>query len=160
MITTPPEDLGLDEKHARQLEVGLQKLSNVEAEISISNRNLRVIKDDVVKATLELKELEEKVAVAESLLSEKNAEKDRVTALVAEATEALKKANESAREIVFIHEAKGKELGEREEAVAVAERTIVASQEKNAIDRIAVEKDQADIEKVKDTFGAITLPWK
>lgn len=160
MITAPASDIVLDEVQSKKIEVAGHKLSVIETEVVIANRNLKVLKDDIVKATLEHKELEEKIAVADSVLSEKKAEKDKVTALVVEATNALQKANESAKEILSLHEAKAIELSEREAVLGVQEYEVSLEKEKSNKDRIELEKSKAEVESVKEAFSAVTLPWK
>lgn len=160
MITAPASDIVLDEVQSKKIEVAGHKLSVIETEVVIANRNLKVLKDDIVKATLEYKELEEKIAVADSVLSEKKAEKDKVTALVVEATNALQKANESAKEILSLHEAKAIELSEREAVLGVQEYEVSLEKEKSNKDRIELEKSKAEVESVKEAFSAVTLPWK
>ena len=138
MITTPSTDIALSEKQSRQLEVGLQKLSNIEAEIAIAARNLRVLKDDVMKATLEFKELEEKrVSLSDEVENlQKNKivlEKD-IVALV----EALQESKKLEVERNAVLTKKESELSERENRVSASESELALSQEKKLEKGIAI----------------------
>lgn len=160
MITTPASDVVLDEVQARKIEVAGHKLSVIETEVVIANRNLRVLKDDIVKATLEHKELEEKIANADSLLSEKNAENKRISSEVAEATKLLEAARKDALEFVGQEAIKNKELEDREEAVSSREKEVEALAQKLLDDSASLLKSREEAESVKKAFDAITLPWQ
>lgn len=160
MITNPSTEVALDEKHAKQLEVGLQKLSNVEAELAIATRNLRVLKDDIVKTTLEYKEIEGKVEMLNDVLLAKEEKNNSLDTSIASATEKLDKLIKENDELGVACEQKNKELSAREEAVTARE-VEADSVEKTLKDELAsLAIDMAEVEGVKKAFDEVTLPWK
>lgn len=162
MITTPSTDYVLDDKHAKQLEVGLQKLSNVEAEVSIANRNLRVLKDDIVKGTLELKELEDKLVKLNILVSEKQTEKENIDALLSETTGVVDKIKQEVAVLEDRIVSKEVGLSEREEAIKASELEAQLATEELRAERVAFEEEKKQVESAKEALrqASLTITWK
>lgn len=160
MITNPASDIVLDEAQSKKIEVAGHKLSVIETEVVIANRNLKVLKDDIVKATLEHKELEEKIGVLTASVEAKKKEKAELDAVVAELAEKVEKSRKELEEREDALSRKECLLSVREEEIATAESNLSELIAVNTAGRVSLEKERKEIESVKEAFDAVTLPWK
>lgn len=162
MITTPASDVVLDEVQARKIEVAGHKLSVIETEVVIANRNLRVLKDDIVKATLQYQELEDKLASFEKEVKKSTEQKKVLEEEVADMKVFLQKTTDALDGLKEGRERLERELSAREDKVVADEKALALAVEQHAQEAASLEKKRKEVEEARDAFAIASakITWQ
>lgn len=162
MITTPASDVVLDEVQARKIEVAGHKLSVIETEVVIANRNLRVLKDDIVKATLQYQELEDKLASFEKEVKKSTEQKKVLEEEVADMKVFLQKTTDALDGLKEGRERLERELSAREDKVVADEKALALAVAQNAQEAVSLEKKRKEVEEARDAFAIASakITWQ
>lgn len=162
MITAPESNVKLTDVQKKQLETFRGRLSNIEAEITIAQGTLQVLKDDVVKATKEKKYLLTDVETLTTQVADLQKQKDEHNSLIVESQNLLRKQADE-------HAAADKEYTQKKRELSDSSKDLskkIATHQKNEAvlnDKSKkLSEDRLSVEKAKAAFlkASESVSWK
>jgi len=143
MQTNQGETVKLDEAQAKAIEEAKLRLLNVETEVSIASKNLKVIKADIEKATNEKKYQEDLLGKVTSQLDEANIRLSSLMASALTGSNALSEINQEISKKSDILKAMEIEFRKREDAISSKESELISRES-------SVELREEDVSKSEE----------
>lgn len=140
MLNQPENNIKLTDAQLQAIEEVKNRLSNMESEVTIATKNLKVIKQDTEKAIKERAYEEERLdSIVKQIKPLEDKKVELESAIIEKLTE-LGKINSDIQESTVKHQEKEKELKEREELVLKNEKYL--SERKEILDNKDIELNE------------------
>jgi chromosome segregation ATPase len=130
MIDNSNENVKLTFEQMQQIDTVQKRLSNIENEVIIAQKNLNVVNKDVLKATREREYQEELISKLNIEIELKTQEKIKLETAVNEMQSYLEEATLKDKELKSEHKTKEIELVQKEHELSEKDKTLCAKEEK------------------------------
>lgn len=124
MLTQPENNITLSSEQSQAIEEVKNRLANIESEVSIATKNLRVIKADSEKAIKDKAYQEELLVSVSAQVVEKQSILDNLNSSINEASTKLSNLQSEINTKVELQAKMNKELKEREEKIEYQEKVL------------------------------------
>jgi predicted nucleic acid-binding Zn-ribbon protein len=159
MLNQPENNLKLSDDQALAIEETKSRLVNLEAEISIANKNLKGIKLENEKAIKEKIYLEELLASLAPQIESKQSELQKINDSITEQSAVLSDLINKAKEQIKVDGAKELELKTREIELKAIESKVFREAEELKEESAKVAEDKKKIDGFIEQLSAVIKSW-
>ena len=159
MLNQPENNLKLSDEQALAIEETKSRLANLEAEISIANKNLKGIKLENEKAIKEKIYLEELLASLAPQIESKQLELQKINDSITEQSAVLSGLINEAKEQSKVLEVKESELQVRENEIKEIDAKVFKQAEELKEESAKVAEDKKKIDGFIEKLSAVIKSW-
>ena len=146
----------------QQIDAVEQKLTGLNTQILVANKNLKVVNNDTLRFAREIDAQKELLASLTTQIETLETKKQQLIADINESITTLDINKKQASEVLSANDAKSGELFEREKIIANKEKDLTKKEEDYNIRHSALLEDQLSIQTAKEAFlkATETVIWK